>query len=194
MIAIQSSSSLTTFAATTSSLFLTFLWYMGVFKKIQFHQETIGPFKFIYRSNKGPYREVGPFFNSTLEYMNDTGFGHCKTAGIYYDDPATTPNPRYAVGFIIDDKKDDEQFDANKEDILKEWRLLEIKETKTIASYFPIRITVLSCMLSAMKTYSAFKRQDKYKNSTGCLEIYFKDRVGTYFIQSNLNQFSPPNM
>ena len=191
MMAIQTSNS-AAFAATISSLSLSFLWYMGVFKKILFHEETIGPFKFVYRSDKGPYREVGPLFNTTIEYMKKTGFHHCKTAGIYYDDPETTPNPRYAVGFIIDEKKDYEKFETNKEDILKEWKLLDVKETRTVASYFPMRFTVLSCILSAMKTYPAFKRQDKYKNNTGCLEIYFEDKIGTYFIQTNLTQFSPP--
>ena len=51
---------------------------------------------------------------------------------------------------------------------------------------------VLSCMLSAMKTYPAFKRQKKYEaQHAGCLEIYYADKVGTYFPQSNLTQFNP---
>lgn len=162
-----------------------------MFKKITFQEETIGPFKFLYRNGRGQYREVGPLFEATIKYFQKMGFKDLKTGGIYYDDPEVEPSPRYAVGFIIETDEQEEQFKAVKDSILKEFRLLEVKETKTISSHFPIKFQALSCMLSAMKTYSAFKGQDKYKASTGCLEIYTDNDVGTYFPQNNLMQFWP---
>merc|ERR1711976_46617 len=145
-----------------------------------------------YQNASGPYHECGPLFESTLKYMKKIGFEHCKTAGIFYDNPKENNNPRYAVGFIIDKKEDGEKFLKEKDEILKEqWKLLDVKETKTVSSHFPIRFQVLSCMLSAMKTYSAFESQDKYKVAAGCLEIYSSDDVGTYFPQENLTQFLP---
>ncbi len=142
---------------TASTILLSFLWYIGVFKKIRFHEETIGPFKFIYRTNKGPYHEVGNMFNSTIKCMNDIGFGHLKTSGIYYDNPEIVKNPRYAIGFIVETKEDEKKFNKIKGSIFKEWKVLELKATKSVASYFPMRFTTISCALSAMKTYRALK-------------------------------------
>lgn len=174
-----------------STATVSFLWYLGVFIKITFKEETIGPFKYLHKTARGPYQNVGPLFNTTIEYCKKMGFKDCKTAGIYYDDPQSEPNPRYAVGFIIETKDQEEKFKAEKDIILKEYNLMEVKETKTVSSHFPVKFQALSCMLSAMKTYPAFKRQDKYKLGTGCLEIYTEDDCATYFPQNNLMQFWP---
>lgn len=195
MIAFQTNNEQTAMSivVTAFAVLLSFLWYIGVFKKIRFHEETIGPFKFIYRTNKGPYHEVGPMFNSTIKYMYEIGVGHLRTSGIYYDNPELVQNPRYAIGFIIEKKEDEEKFNKIKGSIVKEWKVLELKETKTVASYFPMRFTIISCALSAMKTYRAFKSQTQYSckvdESIGSLEIYYKDKIGTYFPQSNFIQF-----
>ena len=176
--------------ASLSTLLLSFLWYMGALKKIEFHEEDIGPFVFIHRIGKGPYKGVGPLFGETIAYMKQTGFVHCNTAGIYYDDPKTTSSPRYSVGFIIE-QKDESIFNKRKHEILKGWRVLEVKQTKTVVSYFPMRYMIISSILAVMKTYPAFESQDKYKTHGGIMEIYFKDRIGFYFPQDNSTTFAP---
>ncbi len=171
---------------------VSFLWYLGAFIKITFKEETIGPFKYLHKTARGPYQDVGPLFDATITYFKKMGFQNCRTAGIYYDDPASEPNPRYAVGFIVETKEQEEKFQAEEETILKEFKLMEVKETKTACSHFPVKFQALSCMLSAMKTYTAFKEQDEFKpKHVGCLEIYTDDDCATHFPQNNLEQFRP---
>lgn len=174
---------------------VSFLWYLGAFIKITFKEETIGPFKYLYKTARGPYQDVGPLFDATITYLKKMGLQNCRTAGIYYDDPASEPNPRYAVGFIVETKEQEKKFQAEEEMILKEFKLMKVQETKTACSHFPAKFQALSCMLSAMKTYPAFKEQDEFKSfkskNVGCLEIYTDEDCATHFPQNNLAQFTP---
>ncbi len=182
---------LTTVLISLLTAVVSFLWYLGAFIKIKFEEETIGPFKFVYRNARGPYQGVGPMFEETINFFKKLGIKDCRTAGIYYDNPETEPNPKYSIGFIVETKEQEERFKSEEESILKEYKVMEVKETKTVSSHFPIKFQAMSCILSAMKTYPAFKRQDKYEGKTGCLEIYTDDDVGTFFPQDNLMQFWP---
>ena len=179
---------LTAFAFTILIAFVSFVWYIDSFRKIEFHDDVIGPFKFVHRIEMGPYEQNGALFKSVVKYIAKFDLEHCKTAGICYDDPQ---NPRYAFGFIIE-KNDEEKFNSMKEKI-QGWKIMEIKETKTAASYFPIKFQTISRSLSARKTYSAFNRQEKYKSGSGIMEIYDEEKIETHFPQSNLLQFWPPS-
>mmetsp|Transcript_25959 Transcript_25959/g.38880 ORF Transcript_25959/g.38880 Transcript_25959/m.38880 type:complete len:240 (+) Transcript_25959:358-1077(+) len=227
---------ITTLAVIGTGL-LYFLSYIGLFRKITFREETIGPFVFVYRTETRPYEQVGPVFQDILNFMkhhndnanddgNDDGNGNgngndsadCRMAGIYYDDPKKTSNPRSALGFLIETDKHKktyndilQQVNVNVKDKVKggkdeqceqeddkckreyeyewEWEVMEVQETKTVSSYFPMRIPMISFPLSAIKTYGAFQRQKQYQIQCGCFEIYERDRIGTFFPQSNISQF-----
>jgi DNA gyrase inhibitor len=88
----------TTFVATLSGL-----WYIGVFDRIEFQEDTVlGPFQFFYKKHAGPYSQSGQHFEEIRKFLQSKGLKHLKTAGIYYDDPKTTKAPtRYAAGFLV---------------------------------------------------------------------------------------------
>ena len=176
---------------------LYLLWFIGVFTSIRFQPSTIDPMTFVYKTKKGPYPEVGPAFSITIDFMKKQGFDTSKlpTAGMYYDDPETTKDPRYAVGFVLNDaasKKKWEKIQQENKEEAKEWSTLELKKTPTIVSIFPMRWVVASCAISAMKTYPAFK-SSSYEMNSGSMEIYRTDNktVETHFPQGNYEQFCP---
>ena len=173
------------------------LYFIGAFTSIKFQPSSINPMVFVYKTYKGPFSEVGTPFSTTIEFMKKHGFETSKTpsAGMYYDDPKTTDIPRYAVGFVFGQtndaaKKKWEKFQQENEDEAKEWSVLELKQTPTIVSIFPMRWTAISCALSAMKTYPAFEAAG-YQLKSGSMEIYRSDNktVETHFPQGNYEQF-----
>ena len=151
---------------------------------------------FVYKTYKGPFSEVGTPFSATMEFMKKHGFDTPKTpsAGIYYDDPKTTDTPRYAVGFVFgkNNSAAKQRWGKLLKEETKDWSILELKQTPTIVSVFPMRSTVVSCALSAMKTYPAFEASG-YKLKSGSMEIYRSDNktVETHFPQGNHEQFCP---
>jgi len=166
-------------------------WYLGVFRKIEFRLGKIPNITFVHQQGQGPYEEVGPLFDKITKFMKDHDLKQCKTAGIYYDDPKTTKTPRYALGFLVNAEQL-KLFKTIDVKFLKEYILLDIKETETAVSEFPSRkVSIVSFALSAIKTYSAFNRQTKYKLNSGTMEIYYDDFIATHFPQQNFEQFCP---
>ena len=203
--------SLTTIAGLSLPVLLVgnLLWFLGAFRSITFEKGRLGPSRkiFVYKTSKGPYSGVGPKFEAVYKFLKGHGFGIKDDstkppalppmAGIYYDDPKTTDVPRYAVGFLIDsdDTVSRQHWERlKKEDSIveNEWSVLEIEDTPTIVSFFPIRWMAVSCALSAMKTYPAFEKTG-YELKCGAMEIYRTDlgRVETHFPQDNFLQFNP---
>lgn len=182
------------------------LWKLGAFRSITFEKGRLGPSKkvFVYKTSKGPYSGVGPFFQEMETFLAENGFGGGKDspktpppmAGIYYDDPKTTNVPRYAVGFLLDgeDTSSRQIWERirDTDDVTKKFSVLEIRDTTTIVSSFPIRWMAVSCAISAMKTYPAYEKTG-YKLDSGTMEIYHTDIgiIETHFPQANFDQFNP---
>ena len=169
---------------------------MGVFTSISFFPGKVSPKIFVYKTFRGPYAEVGHAFETLGKFMASHSFETSTSpmAGIYYDDPGTTNVPRSAIGFLInqDDTHSKELLEKVNEKDAKEFFILEIPETKTIVSTFPMRWTAPSCALSAMKTYPAFKATS-FELKSGAMEIYRSDNktVETHFPQGNFDKFNP---
>ena len=170
-------------------LCLSGLWYIGVFKKIKFEEGKVGPVKFVHRKHSGPYKNSGIHFGEILSILEDQDLSDCKTAGIYYDDPKTTSNPRYACGFLVEIAQKD-RFEDAKESFLREFEEIEIKETRTKMSSFPVRAGILSYALSSMKTYNTFEKKG-HQMKCGSIEVYDGEEIETHFPQENCEEFLP---
>ena len=187
------------FALAFLFVVLCLLWLIGVFRTLVFEPTKLAPMTFAYKTFRGPYAEGGPHFAALLKFMKRHGFDTSITpsAGIYYDDPKTTTVTRYAVGFLI--KQDDTaskkkwvKFQQDSKEEAKEWSVLELKDTPTIVSVFPMHLIVIQSAVSAMKTYPAFEAT-AYEIKSGSMEIYRTDNktVETHFPQGNYDQFCP---
>ena len=133
---------------------------------------------------------------------------HHVPAGIYYDDPKTTPpsDLRYAVGFLwtggtrgasaIREELGRSEESSSSSPVSNKnhktpWNRLDIPATPTVAAAFPNRLGVGSVVLSAMKTYAAFERQKEFSLESGAVEVYWPDRIVTHFPQGNHDLFCP---
>ena len=170
------------------------LYFVGVFHTISFSNANMPPRIFVYKTHRGPLKEVGRYFEGVLKFMKEQGFDVSKIpmAGIYYENPNVVDTPRYAVGFLVDqeDTVNKEKFQKAQND--NEWSVLELKATPSIVSVFPMRWTAVSCAISAMKTYPAFEKSGNYLQC-GSVEIYRANTktVETHFPQGNQDQFCP---
>ncbi len=193
---IFSMSNVASVAVAGSASVLWLCWYMGIFRKITFQKESLGPVKFYHRKGQGQYSSVGPAFQAALDYLQTKGLSEDTnpTAGIYYDHNVPPGvEPRYAVGFLYsEDEKDENNEKLQKEFINDGWELLDIPETQTLSSRFPKKQVPISCMISAMKTYPAYRKSGHPMPSGGCMEIYEKGDVITYFPQGSGETFIHP--
>ena len=148
----------------------------------------------MYQTVQGPYSEVGPHFQKVVNFLNENDMNHVSTAGMYYDDPETTSNPRSAVGFLVGPPNENE-WNQVPEHEKRKWKVMVMKETDTIVSLFPMKWMAVSCALSAIKTYPAFKKQKELFASmkSGTVEIYNSSEriIETHFPQNNFDQFCP---
>lgn len=176
------------------ALLMFLMYFVGVFHTISFSKTNMPPRIFVYKTHRGPLKEVGQHFEGVIRFMKDQGFDtfNIPTAGIYYENPNIVDNPRYAVGFLIDqdDTVNKQKFTKIQND--DEWSVLELKATPTIVSTFPMRWIAVSCAISAMKTYPKFE-QSGHELKCGSVEIYRANTktVETHFPQGNQDQFCP---
>ena len=112
------------------------------------------------------------------------------TLGMFYEDPQTTPNPRYAAGFLVEAKYEQLYQSFAKEFFAQGFLELELKETKTISTSFPLRAGIVSYALSAMKVYPAFMKKN-LEMKCGSVELYLKDTIVTHFPQENYELYLP---
>ncbi len=167
------------------------LWFLGAFRPITFQKGKLGPpLVFVYQNHKGPYSGVGEHFEAVVDFLSKVNMRDCSTAGMYYDDPKTTKIPRFTAGFLLDNDEKKEKWNKVQDEAKKLWKIMEIKETPTIFSSFPMRWMAMSCALSAMKTYPAFEKED-FDLKSGSMEIYYSDVIETHFPQGNYVQFNP---
>ena len=175
-----------------------FCWYIGVFDRVEFQENTeLGPFKFFYKNYTGDYSQSGVNFEAIRKFLSERGLNRLHKAGIYFDDPKTAKAPtRYAAGFLIatrdkHEKETEHQIVADSmNEILKEFKVMDIEKTKTISSKFPVKAGFLSFALSAMKTYPAFLKKG-YVMKCAPMEIYTCETIETHFPLENFERFAP---
>eukprot|EP00536_Pseudo-nitzschia_multiseries_P013217 jgi/Psemu1/290727/fgenesh1_pg.548_\ len=185
--------------------------------RVFFHRVAKGP----YNSVGPLFREVDTFLRTHGLVEDETeNKNKVVPAGIYYDDPKSVKDPndlRYAVGFLVppppspgdsaskydaggdgDDDDDDNAavlFWAKWGSIPKSardsWTRLDLPPTQTAVSSFPRTLGVVSCVLSAMKTYPAFSKQTEFTLRSGALEVYYPSEIVTHFPQENHERFRP---
>lgn len=169
---------------------LSGLWYVGVFNEVKFRDGMVGPAKFVYKKHVGPYEQSAMHFCQLQTDLKERGLEDFRVAGIFYDDPSATKKPRYIAGFLVENKGQEDRFEAFEKDLLKDFDVMNIKATKTIMSTFLIRAGPFSYGLSAMKTYPAFDKKG-YTMKSGPMEIYDRAKIDTHFPQENYEQFLP---
>jgi DNA gyrase inhibitor GyrI len=141
-------------------LIIGYLYHMGMFSLYVVAEENIGPYKYVYKTHMGPYKETGQIgmdvYNNLLEDDIQTKLG----LGIYYDNPKNTPADqlRSEMGSIIE-TSDYEKFETVKE----KYSVKEIPETKCMVVRFPIKNN-LSYMVGPMKVYPII---EKYMQKMG---------------------------
>ena len=182
------------------------LWYIGIFNEVKFRDAAIGPAKFFYKRYEGEYEHSGSDFEALLIYLKEKDLEDFRIAGIFYDNPKpkkkkkrnyndrfrvdNRKTPKYLAGFLVETGQQEDRGIAFQEAFLKDFEVMDIKETKTIMSSFPIRAGPLSYGISAMKTYPAF-HQKGYNVKSGAMEIYDSAKIDTHFPQDNFNLFLP---
>ena len=151
-------------------LLMGYLYYMGVFSKIEITEKEMGPYKVVFKEHIGDYKETGKIMDEIYHSLLDDGVETYKGFGIYYDDPKVVEKDklRSIAGNIIEEK------DYDKTDRLKnKYNIKTIDKTRSITTEFPFS-NKMSVIFSLMKVYPEL---NKYIDSKGykkgqVMEIY----------------------
>jgi len=148
-----------------------FFWYMGAFTTIQIAEKEEGGYLVAGMEVIGPYSKVGRYMGDVDSKLKKLGVISTKGFGIYYDDPANTPQEkcRSLVGNILDKKNFDKIKDIQAEGL----KIDSIPKAKSVVAEFPIK-NMLSYMIGPMKVYPVFSKYMKEKKYKPVLsfEIY----------------------
>jgi len=110
---------------------LSGLWYVGVFNEVKFRDGMVGPAKFVYKKHAGPYEQSGMHFQVLwCTDLKKRGLEDFRMAGIYYDDPETTKKPRYLAGFLVENKGQEDRFEAFEKDFLKDFEVMNFQSNE----------------------------------------------------------------
>ncbi len=172
---------------------LLFMFYMGMFQKIDIVKEKKGPYTIAYVEYVGPYSGVAKPMKELDDKMRAAGFSSTDGIGIYYSDPKTTPENELKsdVGSIIT-IEDMGKIEANRDKI----KFKTLEEGEYYVAEFPIR-NMLSYVFGAMKVWPAFS---KYLEDNGLkaggpgIEVYDMKAKKIYFLMmANDNTDSESN-
>lgn len=130
-----------------------FLWYMGMFSRVEVREARMGPYTFAYVEHVGPYASVAEPMMKLDTEMREAGFVSTDGIGLYFDDPRITPAEelRSEIGSIIT-PEDMGRIEENRDRF--QFKTLEAKEYVIAES--PIR-NLLSYMLGPRKVYPALE-------------------------------------
>ncbi|MDY6968166.1 MAG: hypothetical protein SVR08_05860 [Spirochaetota bacterium] len=147
-----------------------FLSYMGIFYTPVPSEKMTGPYTFVYEEFIGDYKKTGPVFDKVYKSLQDEGIKTTRALGIYFDNPAETPEDklRSHCGIII------EENDLNKVPKLKsKYKVGHIGQHDSVVVEFPIKNS-LSYMIGPMKCYPVIVKHAKEKGykMTTAFELY----------------------
>ncbi len=150
---------------------LSFLAYLGFFKRPVITTKVVGPYKIIYKDHVGPYQETGKIQDDIYEYLiKEHNLETYKGIGVYYDNPKKVPAEklRSKAGCIIEPKDMDQNIR-----LTGTYKVMTIAGQPMIYAEFPFK-SKLSIMVGIMKVYplleSYCEQKDlKFRES---MEIY----------------------
>ncbi|MBD3247891.1 hypothetical protein GF382_01215 [Candidatus Falkowbacteria bacterium] len=133
---------------------IAFLYYMGMFSKVEIKEEKKGPFTFAYVEHIGPYSGVGKPMMELDKKMREAGFDSKHGLGIYYGDPKKVEKDklRSEVGSIIT-QEDMAKMDENQD----KFNFKTLEEKDYLTAEFPIK-NIMSYMFGPMKVYPVFNK------------------------------------
>ena len=149
---------------------VSFLTYMGMFKKVTVKIEKKGPYDFAFVEHIGDYSKVSEAMNKLDSDLRQAGFNPTIGIGVYYDNPKMVEKSklRSEVGSIIptgelvkiEEKKNDFNFKKLEE---AEYRVTE----------FPYR-NKMSFLFAVIKVYPVFNKYigDNNLQSVPSIELY----------------------
>jgi len=82
---------------------LCYLYYLGVFRTLNFQESKLGPLKIFYLEYQGEYHKIGPTFGRVSRDIAPY-FKFAKMFGLYFDNPSNVVDKkqtRAIVGVIL---------------------------------------------------------------------------------------------
>lgn len=154
--------------------------YLGIFITPVALEKEMGPYTYLSKEYKGPYKNIGKAFDELSKELNNAGIKTNKAIGVYYDNPATTKDTelRSDCGYILDNSE------LNRLDVLKQkYKINVFLKQRAIVTEFPLRNSI-SYMLAPIKCYSVLNQYLKKENKTitKSYEIYDTDTGYIYIL------------
>lgn len=162
-------------------VFLSFLWYIGVFSSVKVEEKLEGGYVIAGIDFVGSYSKTGPEFEKVDKIIKDMGIECTKGLGIYFDNPekVEAEKCRSFISNVIEEK------DLDKIDILKEkgLKIDTIAKCNSLVVEIPIRCS-FSYMVGPMKAYPAISKHigDKECKDALVYELYDMPAHKAYYI------------
>jgi hypothetical protein len=157
-------------ASVVVMAFAGFLYYLGMFGKIEVSESQFGPFDYAYEEFTGPYSKTMPVFARVNSFLTSQGVISVKGIGVYFDNPSIVPAEklRSNCGSIITDLSP-EKLTAIKSKL----KIGAFVASNCITTEFPVKNT-LSYMMAPMKVYPIIMKYvtEKGYNTKEVYEIY----------------------
>lgn len=148
-----------------------FLWYMGSFSTINVQEKEEGGFIVAGMDVTGPYKEGGKYISKVNSKLQQVHIASHKGFGIYYDNPATTPEEkcRSFMGCVLEEKDLGRIADIEATGL----KVDTIKKVKSVVAEFPLK-NMFSYMIGPGRVYPAINKymQEKNYQVTLSYEVY----------------------
>ncbi|MBU0630724.1 MAG: GyrI-like domain-containing protein [Candidatus Margulisbacteria bacterium] len=149
------------------------VYYMGLFNKLEVTEREVGPYTLVYEDYIGPYQNTGAVVQAVYDRLAKDGIKPTDGFGIYLDDPSKVKQEklRSQVGCVINENNLPLFYKVS-----DTYKVINWKRGKVLATEFPIR-NPLSYMFGPMKAYPELARYMKKKKITEdqiglCMEYY----------------------
>ena len=128
-----------------------FLYYLGIFQKMEVSESSFGPYQVLYREHKGAYEKVGEVFREMMDYQEKVKINSEMMFGIYYDDPEKIEEHklRSEIGLVLN-KEDHKRLKAENKD--EKIKFKSIPRREYIFTIFPYK-NMASAFIGIFKAY-----------------------------------------
>lgn len=151
-------------------LLVSFLAYMGMFKKVTVKIEKKGPYDFAFVEHIGDYSKVSEPMNKLDSYLRQAGFNPTVGIGVYYDNPKMVEKSklRSEVGSVIPTSEL-----AKIEEKKNDFSFKKIAEAEYMVAEFPYR-NKMSFLFAVIKVYPVLNKyiSDNKYQSVPSIELY----------------------
>ena len=80
------------------------MWKVGLFQKLEFTTQEIGPISMVYVEHTGPYQKIGEKFDQVAKYLDENKIKYTQGIGEYLNSPQEVKQEdlKSNAGFIVD--------------------------------------------------------------------------------------------